>query len=225
MSWNSSSTQALLDHMNTSSSLNMFLTTEQELELLDLMDQDEAESAEKTDKVVLIGKSKTKRVKDKCTAYIWRHRGDDIDMVVCGAACVGEFCKRHTGPVTRRQKEPPIPAEGDSTLVRKHWAPTKNEIDDESYKPIYHDEATDQYFVPWFAPGATFAHAFAKQITEMEQAIIDGMAGGPPAMGSIQLSRFPSKKYGKVPKAMKDQLGTWDPEIAEYITEMCAWQV
>ena len=44
---NSSSTQALLDRMNTSSSLNMFqfLTPEQELELLDLMDQDEAQHA------------------------------------------------------------------------------------------------------------------------------------------------------------------------------------
>ena len=44
---NSSSTQALLDRLNTSSSLNMFqfLTTEQELELLDLMDQDEAQLA------------------------------------------------------------------------------------------------------------------------------------------------------------------------------------
>ena len=44
---NSSSTQALLDRMNTSSSLNMFqfLTPEQELELLDLMDQDEAQLA------------------------------------------------------------------------------------------------------------------------------------------------------------------------------------
>ena len=47
MSSNSSSTQALLDRLNTSSSLNMFqfLTTEQELELLDLMDQDEAQLA------------------------------------------------------------------------------------------------------------------------------------------------------------------------------------
>ena len=47
MSSNSSSTQALLDRLNTSSSLNMFqfLTPEQELELLDLMDQDEAQLA------------------------------------------------------------------------------------------------------------------------------------------------------------------------------------
>ena len=47
MSSSSSSTQALFDRLNTSSSLNMFqfLTTEQELELLDLMDQDEAQLA------------------------------------------------------------------------------------------------------------------------------------------------------------------------------------
>jgi len=150
----------------------------------------------------------------QCPAYIWR--AGEEDMTLCDFKCSdGQFCKRHQGSVERRQAQEPIPANGDATLVGKHWAPTKQEIDDGCYKPIYHDYDTDQYYVPWFSPGETFRVAFSAQIAQIEEQ----------EEGEFELSRFPSKRHGKVPKLLKQQFADWDPAIASYITSMRAWQV
>ena len=77
MSSNSSRTQALLGHMNTCWLLSLRLDSCSGVRNWDMfrLEQDGAESAEKTDQAVLIGKSKTKRAPpatDQCEALVWR---------------------------------------------------------------------------------------------------------------------------------------------------------
>ena len=150
-----------------------------------------------------------------CSAYLWRDKRSDTEVSLCGCQVGdnGQYCNRHAKRIHRRETLGPVPADGDLGITEKHWAPTKKEIDDESYKPIYRDEATEKLFVPWFCPGEIYRIAFERQIAQLENE----------QGGEIILSRYPSKKYGKIPRAMKVEKHLWNENCRKILTNLKHW--
>ena len=136
-----------------------------------------------------------------CQAYIWRV--GSTELVRCGCKCNGQYCKRHALPV-QRTSEPMVFSDGDVTYTGRHFAPTQEQIIN-GYKPIWFDEDTERYYVPWFAPGSIFRNAFVAQAQELMTLGHD-------------LYRAKSRKFGKMPKELKAQQLDWPEDVWAWMT-------